>query len=79
MAIYSDDDDHVDRCINIIPYSVPLRASRRLRLSSPKRHTFRLPSDVIRSLLHVPQKCSLMEVMKPTLIVIVIEPEQDRL
>lgn len=32
----------------------------------PKRHTFRLPSAVIRSRLHVPQKCWLMDVMKPT-------------
>lgn len=62
--------------INIIQYDVPLRASRRLRLSSPKRQTLRLPSDVMRSLLHVPQKCSLMEVMKPTLNVKIIQPKQ---
>ena len=45
----------------------PLSASRRLRLSSPKRQTFRFPSDVMRRRLHVPQKCSLMDVMNPTL------------
>jgi hypothetical protein len=34
--------------------------------SSPKRHTLRLPSAVILNLLQPAQKCSLMEVMKPT-------------
>lgn len=47
--------------------SPPLRASRRLRLSSPKRQTFKFPSDVMRRRLHVPQKCSLIDVMNPTL------------
>mmetsp|Transcript_16535 Transcript_16535/g.23117 ORF Transcript_16535/g.23117 Transcript_16535/m.23117 type:complete len:251 (+) Transcript_16535:295-1047(+) len=43
-----------------------LIASRRLTSSLPKRHAFRLPSAVMRTRLHAPQKCSVIDVMNPT-------------